>query len=110
MKEIRDTDFSLSINYYQMVQSEITMEMGYGPAGALTLDGLRAYGLIDNPNPRFGLICGDKFVSSYKVGATLIFSIKLHFHTHYEKDTFTAKFGVSFGPFSIISTSIQKIA
>lgn len=110
MKEVKDTDYSLSINYYNLVQSEITMEMGYGPAGALTLDGLRAYGSIDNPNPRFGLICGERFISSYKVGATLLFSIKLHFHTHTEKDTFSAKFGVKFGPFSLISTSIQKTA
>jgi hypothetical protein len=44
MKEIKDTDYTLSINYYQMVQSELTMEMGYGPAGALTLDGLKVYG------------------------------------------------------------------
>ena len=44
MKLIRDTDYTLTINYYQMVQLELTMEMGYGPAGALTLEGLRAYG------------------------------------------------------------------
>lgn len=36
MKEIKDTEFSMSINYYQYVQSEITLDMGYGPAGALT--------------------------------------------------------------------------
>ena len=44
MKLIKDTDYTLSINYYQTVQSELTMEMGYGPAGALTLEGLRVYG------------------------------------------------------------------
>jgi len=37
--------------------------MGYGPEGALTPDGQRAYGSADRPNPRFGLICGDKFIS-----------------------------------------------
>jgi hypothetical protein len=77
LKEIKDSDFAMSINYYQFVQSELTLETGYGPAGALTLDGMRAYGSVDNPNPRFGLICGDKFVSSFKVGANLVFSMKL---------------------------------
>lgn len=93
-----------------MVQSEQTMEMGYGPAGALTQDGLKVYGSIDSPNPRFGLICGDRFISSYKLGASLIFSIKLHFHSHFERDTFKAKIGVKFGPFNIVSKEIQKIA
>lgn len=46
LKEIKDSDFAMSINYYQFVQSELTLETGYGPAGALTLDGLRAYGSV----------------------------------------------------------------
>ncbi len=49
LKEIKDSETSMSINYYQFVQSEMTMEAGYGPAGALTPDGLRAYGPVDNP-------------------------------------------------------------
>lgn len=44
MKEIKDTTYSLSINYYQYVQAEVTMETGYGLTGALTLDGARVYG------------------------------------------------------------------
>jgi hypothetical protein len=108
MKYVKDTDYSMSINYYQFVQSEVTMEMGFGPAGALTQDGLRAYGPVDNPNPRFGLICGDLFVSSYKVGAQLLLTIKLQFNSHTEKESFSAKFGVNFGSFLSISTDIQK--
>lgn len=45
MKEIVDTDYTLTINYYQYIQSELTMEYGYGPSGALTQEGLRIYGL-----------------------------------------------------------------
>ncbi len=82
MKYIKDTDYSMSINYYQFVQSDVTTEMGFGPAGALTADGLRAYGPVDKPNPRFGLICGDMFISSFKVGAQLILSMKLQFNSH----------------------------
>jgi hypothetical protein len=59
--------------------------MGYGHAGALTPDGARAYGSIFKPNPRFGLICGDMYISELKVGAQLIFSIKLQFGSHMEK-------------------------
>ncbi len=76
---------AMSINYFQFVQSEMTMETGYGPAGALTMDGMRAYGPVENPNPRFGLICGDKFISSFKVGANLLFSMKLQFQSSSEK-------------------------
>ncbi len=85
LKEIKDSETSISINYYQFVQSEMTMETGYGPAGALTPDGLRAYGPVDNPNPRFGLICGDQFISSFKVGAHLLLSMKLKFNSHTER-------------------------
>lgn len=110
LKEVKDTDFSLSVNYYQYVQSELTMEMGYGPAGALTMDGLRAYGSVDNPNPRFGLICGDKYISSFKVGANIIFSMKLKFMSHSEKEDFAVKLGVNLGSFLSISTEIERIA
>jgi hypothetical protein len=86
------------------------METGYGPAGALTLDGMRAYGPIDNPNPRFGLICGDKYIVSFKVGANLIFSMKLLFQSHTEKNVFEVKLGLKYGSFLSISTDIQKVA
>jgi hypothetical protein len=55
------------------------MEYGYGAAAVLTPEGLRQYGSDARPNPNFGLNCGDKFVNSFKSGANLIFSIKLHF-------------------------------
>ena len=110
MKEIIDTDYSMSINYYQYVQSELSMEMGYGPAGALTEDGLRAYGSVDNPNPRFGLLCGDKYISSFKVGANLIYSYKLHFLSHSEKKEFDGKLGLKYGSFLKIAADIQAIA
>ena len=32
------------------------MESGYGPAGALTPDGLKVYGTSGKPNPKFGVI------------------------------------------------------
>lgn len=79
---------AMSFSYYQFVQSEMTIESGYGPAGALTMDGLRAYGSAESPNPRFGLICGDRFISSFKVGANLVFSMKLQFQSHSEKNSF----------------------
>ena len=88
MKEITDTDFTMTVNYYQYIQSELTMEYGYGAAAVLTAEGLRQYGSDANPNPNFGLNCGDKFVSSFKTGANLIFSIKLHFQSHTEKEQF----------------------
>lgn len=110
MKEIRDSDFSLSINYYQYSQYEVTMDMGFGPAGALTQDGLRVYGSPDNPNPSFGLICGDNFISSYKVGATLMMSLKLQFHNLEEKSSFLNKFGVGFTSFANIAADIQRAA
>lgn len=77
MKEVKVGDFSLSINYYQYSQYEVAMDIGFGPAGALTQDWRQVYGPPDNPNPRFGLICWDNYISSYKVGATLIVSLKL---------------------------------
>ena len=82
MKQIKDTQYSLSVNYYQFIESEITMESGYGPAGALTPDGLKVYGSGSKPNPRFGVICGDKFVSSFKTGASLVLSLSLRFNSH----------------------------
>lgn len=110
LKEIKDTEMAMSINYYQFVQSEMTMETGYGPAGVLTMDGMRAYGPVDNPNPRFGLICGDKFIGSFKVGANLLFSMKLQFQSYSDKSAFQMKLGAKFSSFLSISTDIQNIA
>jgi hypothetical protein len=109
MKHIKDTDYSMSINYYQFVQSNVMTEMGYGPAGALTPDGMRAYGSVEKPNPKFGLICGDMFISSFKVGAQLVFSLKLQFNSHTQKESFSTKFGGSYKSFVSITTDIQKI-
>lgn len=49
------------------------------------------------------------FISSYKVGSQLLFSLKLQFSTHTEKDLFTTKLGVNFGSFGTVSTDIQRI-
>jgi hypothetical protein len=108
LRTVQDTDYSFSINYFSSVASQISMETGYGPASALTADGSRAY--KDGTNPLFGLICGDRFIDSYKAGALLMFAMKLEFHNHVEKDSFSVRFGISFGSFLSISTQIQKVA
>lgn len=58
------------------------MESGYGPAGALTPDGLKVYGTSGKLNPKFGVICGDKFISSFKTGASLVLSLSLRFNSY----------------------------
>ena len=60
----------------------------YGHAGALTMDGLRGYESVESPNPRFRLICGDMFISSGKVGTNLVYSMKLQFKSHSDKNSF----------------------
>ena len=51
------------------------METGFGEAAVLTADGMRAY--QGGTNSDFGLICGDKFIDSYKSGATLVLGMKI---------------------------------
>jgi len=75
MKSVQDTDYSLSVNYYQYIEAEVAMETGFGEAAVLTADGMRAY--QGGTNPDFGLICGDKFIDSYKAGATLVLGMKI---------------------------------
>ena len=75
MKSVQDTDYSLSVNYYQYIEAEIAMETGFGEAAVLTADGMRAY--QGGTNSDFGLICGDKFIDSYKSGATLVLGMKI---------------------------------
>ena len=83
--------------------------MGYGRAGALTPDGLRAYGSGDKPDPDFGITCGDMFINSFKVGAQLVLSIKLKFSSHEKKKEFDLKFGANYASFASISIDIKKV-
>jgi hypothetical protein len=83
--------------------------MGYGRAGALTVDGMRAYGSGDKPNPNFGLICGDMFINSFNVGAQLVLSIKLKFSSHERKKEFDLKLGSNYGSFASISNDIKRV-
>ncbi len=54
------------------------------------------------------MICGDKFIDSYKAGAMLILGMKLEFHNHADKESFAFHFGASFGSFASLSADIQK--
>ena len=78
MRSIQDTDFSLSMNYFQKIQAQVEMEIYYG-TDALSTTGSQIY--QNGNNPDFGLICGDKLISSYKTSALLMLSLKVQFHS-----------------------------
>ena len=101
-RSIEDTDFSMSIHYYSMIEGDVGLEIGYGESSALTQDGKNAYQSGKNPN--FNLICGDQAVTEFKTGASLTLSMELEFKSSAQKDAFSAALRVSYGPFFKLSS------
>jgi len=56
----------------------------------------------------FRLFCGDSLIDSYTEGAFLVFSVKISFADHTQKDSYVNTFGASFGPFANIGFSIKS--
>lgn len=85
LRSIEDNNCTQSFNYY--VSQEDLVEVSINGHG---LDALTDFGkLIYNNTPAyFEYLCGDSYISSYKVGAILIISLKVEFRSVKDKENF----------------------
>ena len=81
MRSIRDTDSSFSINYYHLIEREVSLK--FDSSGTLKDVGKKFYD--DAKNPFFRIICGDQIITSFKQRASLLFTFNIQFHSHSDK-------------------------
>ena len=72
-RSIRDTDTSFSINYYHLVEREVSLK--FDSAGVLNDNGNKIY--QSGKNNLFRVTCGDQIITSYKQRASLLFAFHL---------------------------------
>ncbi len=108
LRAIEDKDYTFSINYYNLMQRDVSLKIGGAGQKALNDAGKEMY--QDGENEYFRLVCGDQIINSFKEKALLMFSFNLKFKTHTEKQQFEFELGVSLGGLLEIGTSIESIA
>lgn len=109
LRSIQDLDYSLSLNYSEFLYDTVNIRL-FGPnQKALTESGKDIY---NDPDIKkyFNILCGDDFISSYQQGAALLMGLNIRFHSHSDKQQFTAKSESSFGNLYSASNQIQLIA
>lgn len=108
LKSIEDSEYSLSLNVAYVLKNKVSLDVkGYGTY-ALNEMGRDAY--ENGNNPRFGLICGDHYFSSFTEGAMLLATLDIRFDSRSEKEKFREySSGSSFLNFHSSSQDIQKI-
>ena len=80
LRSIRNTNYSMSLNYYKDIRRTDTVNVT-----GLNADGTAVHtGMFKK---RFGLLCGDQYISSYETGGLLLMSLNLEFanYLHMEK-------------------------
>jgi len=109
LKSMQETDYTMSINYYEMASTIMQGEVyGYGPYGVLNPVGQAVYN--NGTNKFFGIDCGDQIITGYNAGAALLMGIKMTFLNSAAKEQFGAKLGVSFADIFSVTTAIKDAA
>lgn len=109
LKSIEDSESSLSLNVAYVLKNKVKLVVkGYG-VYALNTIGRNAY--KNGNNPKFGLVCGDYYFSSFTEGAMLLVALDIHFNSRNEKEKFNEyRSSASFFNFHSSSQDIQRIA
>lgn len=84
--QIKDDEYSFSINYYYKVSQTVSMTYSFNPETILSEVGQGIY--RNGENPQFRLFCGDHLIDQYEEGAGLIYTIRINFTSKESKKTF----------------------
>ena len=107
LNSIKEDSLSYTVNYYNMISSDVITTYLYAPSKILNADGQIMYD--DGNNPMFRLYCGDKLITSYNEGALLVLSLKINFADKTQKEQFSNTLGAKIGGILSASTSISKL-
>jgi hypothetical protein len=104
---IQDDHYSQSFYYFEKIflPTQIWNPNGFGTS-ILNAIGQGAY--QEGPE-EFRLVCGDQVVTQVEEGISLYVSMKLIFSSYYDKQTFQANAGSSFGNIIDVSASVQRM-
>ena len=106
LKSIKDTDYSMSFNYYTAIKNDVDVQLDGTGEHVLTEFGLGTY--KNNNGKYFGTLCGNYFIDTFTEGAFLTMAIKLKFLSKDDKDKFAAAVGVSVGNFFQATAKFSK--
>ncbi len=109
LRSIQDLDYSLSLNYSELLFDTVLVRLVGPGQKALTESGKDIYN-DPNINKYFGVLCGDDFISSYQQGASLLMALNIRFNSHEDKEAFNSNVSVSFGNLVSASSQIQTMA
>ncbi len=85
-KNVEDSEFSLSLNFAYVIKNEINL--GLKDYGIHALNSVGRY-TYENYYEKFGLFCGDCYISRITKIAMLLVELDIHFDSHSEKEKFT---------------------
>lgn len=106
LNSVQDTDYALTIHYYQKIQNSVYFTYPSSKSKILTDLGKEIYD--DGNNPNFRFLCGDYLISNYEEGAGLVISIIVNFKSNADKKNFEFKSDASLGPFANIIHSLNR--
>lgn len=106
LNSVKDSKYSISLNYFQKIVSTVTFTYSYDPLTMLNETGKNIYN--NGQNKMFRLFCGDRLIKSYDEGAGLIFSLVISFSSEEEKKVFENNNQLGFGQFATITAKIKK--
>ncbi|KAJ9461355.1 hypothetical protein DIPPA_21231 [Diplonema papillatum] len=75
LRSVMDTEYSMSLNYYQYSSARVNVQLNGTSDNALSSFGGQMYGNGSNPN--FRVVCGDNYLTSYEGGALLLMAINV---------------------------------
>ncbi|TNV83030.1 hypothetical protein FGO68_gene10054 [Halteria grandinella] len=108
MNSLNETNFSLSYNYLYRVASSNVSQFSYNSMTMLSQVGVDIY--QNGTNPLFRIICGEKVITQYDVGAYLILSMIVEFESSDQKRSFTSEVSGNIGSFLTATSKAQQAA
>lgn len=107
LRSMQDTEYSMSLNYYEFATNNVAVQLAGIGDKALTESGKAFYN--NGNNTYFGILCGDNYITSYKQGTLLITGLEITFSSPEAKNEFEGKISAGFGNIVNAATSIKKI-
>ena len=94
LRSIQDKDYSFSLNFYHLIERDVSLEASSSVYPPLTPIGQQIY---HDESSDFRLVCGDQVIMGYKEKALLTIAMNLEFSQKSEKTSFKAGLSVGIG-------------
>lgn len=107
LRSIKNSDYSISLNYFQKISNTVSFSYSYDIDNILNEQGKKIYD--DGKNRMFRILCGDQLIKSYEEGAGLIISLVVKFHDTESKKHYGPKFEAGLGAFANVTADISSL-